>query len=109
MVDVAEILDKWTATFDKKFKNAISSCCVISNPFDVDCNLPITEPDENGEEILPVELDDGNLLNESVNLCEGDYLLSLSPGKRPSLAQPAVEFNKRESSKFPQDQPVYFK
>jgi len=95
MVDVAEVLEKWAAVFDEKFKSSINNCCQIKNPFDVDCNLPIAENEENNTEITG--LDDGDLLNESLNVYEGDYLASLSPGKRHSLAQPATEFNKRTS------------
>ena len=93
VVDVACVLEKWTASFNEKFKAEINTCCVIKNPFDVD--VPI--PEENGEESLPTGLDDGDLLNESLNVYEGDYLANLSPGKRQSVAQTATEFNKRNS------------
>ncbi len=96
-VDMGEVLEKWTASFDEKFKDAINACCVIKNPFDINCNLPIPDDDTS-----PTNIDDGDLLNESLNMYEGDYLASLSPGKRQSVAQPAAEF-KRHSMMPPNE------
>ena len=86
LVDVSDVLDKWTASFEDGFKAAIDSCCVIKSPFDFNSNLPIPEG-----ETSPTALGDGDLLNESLSVYEGDYLANLSPSKRQSIAQPAAE------------------
>ena len=86
VVNIQEILNKWSVTFDDAFKAAIAKCCVVNSPFDVQCNLPIAD-----DETSPTVLDDGDLLNESLCANEADFLASLSPGKRQSIAYPALE------------------
>ncbi len=89
LVDVSDLLEKWTASFDDTFKSAIDRCCQIRSPFDANGIPPIPEG-----ETSPNGLCDGDLLNESLSVYEGDYLATLSPGKRQSIAQPAAEFKR---------------
>lgn len=88
-IDIGDILEKWSATFDENLKDYINKCCFIKNPFDANGNLPI-----NDEETSPNSLEEADLLNESLSVYDGDYLASLSPGKRQSIAQPAAEFKR---------------
>ncbi len=92
-IDVTELLDKWFVSFDEKFKDSIAQCCVIKNPFDINCNLPIPEDDTAPSTVLG----DGDLLNESLNMYDGDYLANLTPGKRQSVAPTQCEFGRRRS------------
>lgn len=73
-------MEKWAVTFDDKIKEAINNCCKINSPYDTNLQIP---EDEN----LPTELEEGNLLNESLNIYDGDCLASLSPKKRQSYAE----------------------
>ena len=97
-VNIPELIETWGIIIDKKFKDKIDYCCILRNPFDADGSLPIIEFEDNIEEPFPINLDDGNLLNESGSFYDNSYLANLSPNKRLSLTRSIVETCNRNST-----------
>eukprot|EP00826_Nyctotherus_ovalis_P033176 TRINITY_DN2677_c0_g1_i2.p1 TRINITY_DN2677_c0_g1~~TRINITY_DN2677_c0_g1_i2.p1 ORF type:complete len:386 (-),score=111.02 TRINITY_DN2677_c0_g1_i2:181-1338(-) len=95
-----ELIGGWSITFDMDLERRIGEYCTIKNPFDIDGTPPIIEFEENNEEIFPIRLEDGNLLNESGSFYENCCLANLSPSKRLSLTKSIAEGRERNSARF---------
>lgn len=98
--NITELMKGWIVIFDKSFKRKIEEYCVVKNPFNTENNIHIKEFEDNNEEVFPIQLEDGNLLNESGSFYENNYLANLSPNRRLSLTKSIAEVHNRNSSRF---------